>query len=137
MALASEILARAYEDSNGPYPELDNRDVVAQFQTLDEELSLLLTLRGLNSADKALAEGQSVILIFSGLHELETVAYRDSTGALNAIYELEKQYPDRDVVLVKAHTSAEVRLAFKNYFSDAKDFIQFVEDGCTILSHVP
>jgi putative GTP pyrophosphokinase len=42
--------------------------------------------------------------------------------------------PDRDIVLVRADTSEDVRLAFKNYFSDARDFIGLVEDGCARLS---
>jgi hypothetical protein len=42
--------------------------------------------------------------------------------------------PDRDIVLVRADTSDEIRLAFKNYFSDARDFIRLVEDGCTKLA---
>jgi putative GTP pyrophosphokinase len=36
--------------------------------------------------------------------------------------------------LVKADTSEEVRFAFKNYFSDAQDFINLVESGCERLS---
>jgi hypothetical protein len=42
--------------------------------------------------------------------------------------------PDRDIVLVRADTSDEIRLAFKNYFSDARDFIRLVEIGCTKLA---
>lgn len=134
MALASEILARAFENSKGPFPNLDDREVVAQFLGLDKELGLLKTLRGLNAADKAVTERRNAILIFLGSGELEVKTYRDSTDALRALFELEKQFPDRDVVLVRADTSDEVRLAFKNYFSDARDFIRFVEDGCAKLS---
>jgi hypothetical protein len=47
---------------------------------------------------------------------------------------LERQHPEYDIVLVKADTSDEVRLAFKNYFSDARDFIKLVEEGCAKLS---
>jgi putative GTP pyrophosphokinase len=50
------------------------------------------------------------------------------------LFELEKQHPQYDIVQVRADTSDEVRLAFKNYFSDAHDFIGFVDDGCTMLS---
>ena len=42
--------------------------------------------------------------------------------------------PGHDIVLVRADSGEEVRLAFKNYFSDARDFIQLVENGCTELS---
>ena len=44
--------------------------------------------------------------------------------------------PGQDIVLVRADTSDEVRLAFKNYFSDARDFIRMIEDGCTKLTKV-
>ena len=49
------------------------------------------------------------------------------------MFDLERQFPDRDIVLVRADTSEDVRLAFKNYFSDAGDFIRPVEEGCTKL----
>ena len=42
--------------------------------------------------------------------------------------------PDRDIVLVRADTTEDVRLAFKNYFSDAQDFIQLIEKGCSKLT---
>lgn len=134
MALASEILARAHENAKGPFPELEDRQVVREFLALDAELSLLQTLRGLNAANKAVSENRNAILIFSSSSELEIRDFRDAPDALRALFELEKQFPDRDIVLVRADTSDEVRLAFKNYFSDARDFIRMVEDGCTKLS---
>ncbi|HLW07178.1 MAG TPA: hypothetical protein VKY45_06395, partial [Marinilabiliaceae bacterium] len=53
---------------------------------------------------------------------------------LRALFKLEKEVPHVDIVLVKADTSDEVRLAFKNYFSDARDFIELLEEGCQKLS---
>lgn len=134
MALASEILARAHEHAKGPFPRLDDRQVVREFLALDNELGLLQTLRGLNAAKKAVSENRNAILIVSGASELEIRSFRDAPDALRALFELEKQFPDRDIVLVRADTSEEVRLAFKNYFSDARDFIRMVESGCTKLS---
>ena len=134
MALASEILARAFEKSQGPFPDVDDRELVRRFVDLDHEIGLLRTLRGLNAADKAVTANRNAILIFSSAGELEVQTYRDATDALQALFELEKRHPDRDIVLVRADTSDEVRLAFKNYFSDARDFIRMVEDGCAKLS---
>ena len=134
MALASEILARAFERSKGSFPVLTDREVVRQFLVLDKQLALMKTLRGLNAADKVVSEKRNAILIFSGAHDLEIRTYRDSTDALRALFELEKELPDRDIVLVRADTSDEVRLAFRNYFSDARDFIRFIVDGCAKLS---
>jgi hypothetical protein len=136
MALASEILARAYEKSKGPFPELEDRDVVRRFLALDEELSLLNTLHGLNAANKSVTENRNTILIFSPHGDLEIRTFRDAPDALKSLFELEKQFPDRDIVLVRADTSDEVRLAFRNYFSDAQEFIRLVENGCAKLSGV-
>ena len=136
MALASEILARAFENMKGPFPSMENREVVERFLALDKELALLDTLRGLNAAEKSVKKQRNAILIFSSSQELEIRTYRDSTEALRALFELEKTMPERDIVLVRADTTADVRLAFKNYFSDARDFIQKVEDGCTKLLQV-
>ena len=58
----------------------------------------------------------------------------DAPEALRALFELEKQLPERDVVLVRADSSEDVRLAFRNYFSDAREFIKFIENGCEKLT---
>ncbi|MDU0458945.1 MAG: RelA/SpoT domain-containing protein [Geobacteraceae bacterium] len=134
MALASEILSRAYENETGPFPEINNLDIVKQFLELDQDLALLKMLKGLNAADKAVSGNKNAILIFSGTSELEVRTYRDAPEALRALFELEKEMPGYDIVLVRADSGEEVRLAFKNYFSDARDFIQLVENGCTKLS---
>ena len=135
MALASEILARGHEDSEGPFPELSNRALVRQFRAMDEDLGLLSTLRGLSAADSAFTTKRNAILIFSDVGELEVRTFRDATSALRTLFDLEKAATaGGDIVLVRADTSDEVRLAFRNYFSDAGDFISLVEDGCRRLS---
>ena len=134
MALASEILARAFESSKGPMPDLSDRKLVEFFLAMDKDLGLLKTLRGLNAADGAVSKKRNAILIFSPSGELGVREYRDATDALRALFLLEKQNPELDIVLVRADTSDEVRLAFKNYFSDAQDFISLINRGCETLS---
>lgn len=134
MALASEILARAYEKKTGPNPDKADTDVVQEFLAFDEELGLLNMLRGLNTASTEVSENRNSILIFHESSDLEVKTYRSATEALAALFELEKELPGTDIVLVKADTSEEVRFAFKNYFSDARDFISLVEVGCQKLS---
>jgi putative GTP pyrophosphokinase len=133
MALASEILARAHERLRGPFPELSDRDAVEQFIKIDEELALLQTLEGLNAANKEVSDKRNAILIFSESGALEVRAFRDATDAIRELFVLEKEMPDRDIVLVRADTSDDVRLAFRNYFSDATDFIRLVKSGCAKL----
>lgn len=134
MALASDILARAYEDSFGPYPEKRDSDVVREFLALEKDLNLLTMLRSLNAADTEVTTNRNAILIFSEEGELEVKSYRDAPSALRALFQLEKEFPGKDIVLVKADTSEEVRFAFKNYFSDAQDFIIRIETACEKLT---
>lgn len=135
MVLASEILARAFEESFSCCPELSNEELLQHFLDLDNELGLLNLLRGLNAADNEVTAKRNVILIFSEDAELEIKTYRDATDAIRALFELEKANPGKDIVLVRADTSDEVRIAFRNYFSDAKDFIRLIEQGCEKLSN--
>ncbi|MFH2067388.1 MAG: RelA/SpoT domain-containing protein [Pseudomonadota bacterium] len=134
MALTSEILSRSFESLKGPVPVISDVDLVKNFLKADEELGLLKMLRGLNSADTEISVNRNAILIFSESGSLEVKSYRDATEALRSLFELEKRLPSKDIVLVRADTSEDVRFAFKNYFSDAQDFIQMVEDGCQKLS---
>jgi putative GTP pyrophosphokinase len=134
MSLTSEILARAFENSRGPYPDKTNIELVKEFLHIDNELGLLNMLRGLNAADSTTTANRNMILIFSETGTLEVKTYRGATEALRALFEFEKAMPGKDIVLVKADTSEEVRFAFKNYFSDARDFIRLVENGCQKLS---
>jgi putative GTP pyrophosphokinase len=134
MSLASEVLARAYEGQKGPHPELSDRAVVARFLAAEKEIRLIETLRSLNAAHRDVSTNRNAILIFSGGKPLEVRTYRDATEALRELFTLEKELPDRDIVLVRADTSDQIRLAFRNYFSDARDFIRLVEGGCSRLA---
>lgn len=133
MALASEILARAYEDSTGPYPDLSSADLLSSFENLDDELNLIRTLTGLNTAETEATSNRNTILVFKPNGELDVFSYRDSTEALDDLFRLENENPDLDIVLVKADTSEEIRMAFKNYFSDAKDFVRLLTQAKKIL----
>jgi hypothetical protein len=117
----------------GPFPELDDQSVVKQFIGLDEELGLLNMLRGLNAAKASVSKNKNTILIFPESGKLQIHTFKNSTEALKRLFELEEQSDEHDIVLVKADTSDEVRFAFKNYFSDAQEFINLVEDGCSKL----
>lgn len=133
MALASEMLARAHEQQTGPFPSASDQEILNEFLLLDNQLHLMQTLRGLNSAKGGVTDKRNSILIFSKEGELEVRNFRDATDALRALFELEKHMPDRDIVLVRADTSEDVRLAFRNYFTDAREFVRLVDAACTKL----
>lgn len=134
MALASEIMARAHEGLNGPFPAKSDRDLLEEFLAIDKKLALLQTLRGLNQVKSEVSDKKNTILIFSDKGVLEVKSYRDAPDALRALFELEEQMPHNDIVLVRADSSKEVREAFRNYFSDAREFIRLIENACAKLS---
>ncbi|MCL1499909.1 RelA/SpoT domain-containing protein [Xanthomonas nasturtii] len=134
MAYASEILARAHEDSKGPFPGLSDRDVLEEFLKLDESLALMQTLRGLHQAKSEISDKKNSILIFSPEGKLTVKSYRDATDALRELFDLEKKMPENDIVLVRADSSEEVRTAFRNYFNDAREFVKLMDSGCARLN---
>lgn len=134
MALTSELLARAHEQQTGPFPTASDQDILDEFLSLDKELHLMQTLRGLNSAKGDVTDKRNSILIFSKEGALEVRSFRDATDALRELFELEKNMPEQDIVLVRADTSEDVRLAFRNYFTDAREFVRLVDVACTKLS---
>jgi ppGpp synthetase/RelA/SpoT-type nucleotidyltranferase len=143
LSLASEIIARSFEDGVSCHAELSDQELVDKFLEVDEELGLMRMLRALNSSKSEVSGKRNVILIFGEEGDgdpedrsptLETRSYRDATEALRALFVLEVENPHLDVVLVRASSSEDVRNAFRNYFSDATEFIRLIDDGCEKLA---
>lgn len=133
LALSSELLARAHEGLYGPLPHMADADVVGRFKDLDDDLSLLQTLRAVNQARGEITVHKNIILIWSEGGGLETLSFNDAGEAVRRLFDLENRYPDRDIVLVRASSTEAVRLAFRNYFSDAQEFIRLVDAACEKL----
>lgn len=134
MSLASDILARAHEGLKGSHAELSNEELIHQFNSLNSELRLTSTLSGLNESKSIASKHTNFILIFSPDGGLDVKTYPDATVAMRKLFEIEKNNPSHDVVLVKAATTDEVRFAFRNYFSDAKDFVNLLKTAIEKLS---
>jgi len=130
MAIASEIMTRHFEKMKGPHADLSNRELVRQFRSFDRELKLLRTLSNLNAVDTEITTKKNAILLISSEGKLEVRSFRDATTAIQMLFDLEEQHPSTDVVLVRAESSEEIRLAFKNYFSDARDFVAMINEAC-------
>ncbi|KLU04935.1 RelA/SpoT domain protein [Rhodopirellula islandica] len=133
MAFASELLARHFEDMTGPLPELSSQQVVSEFDKLDRELKLRQRLSNLQSIDSVITTKKNTILLISSGGALEVKSYRHATTAIQTLFDLEEERPDSDVVLVRGDSTDDIRLAFKNYFSDATDFISLINDAVNAL----
>lgn len=133
MAFASELLARHFEERKGAHPDLSDAEVVRHFRRYDRELGLLRTLGNLNAVDTEITTKKNTILLITSEGRLEVRSYTDATTAMQMLFDLEEKRPGVDVVLVRAETSEEIRLAFRNYFSDATDFVRMVNEACSSL----
>lgn len=134
MALSSEILARAHENSFGPFPNMSNKEVLSDFKQLNKELGLMNMLNKVNEQNIEIGKKKNTILIYNDNEELMIKTYRDSGDAIKALFRLEKEYPTYDIVLVKADQEEDIKMAFKNYFNDAKEFITLLNEGMKIIS---
>jgi putative GTP pyrophosphokinase len=132
MLYASEIIARAHEGLTSFLAKEPDADILRRFAELDDELGLLALLRGLNAVDGVVSTNRNVILIFGEV--LEVRSFPSANDAIRALFDLEKAYPVKDIVLVRADTSEDVRNAFRNYFSDAHEFIDLIEAGRRTLA---
>jgi hypothetical protein len=136
LSYASEMIARNVEQRKSSHAALNDEELVRLFLNLDSELGFMRLLRGLNAANNDIRGSKNVILIISEGTALQTKTFRDATDAIKALFDLEKANPGKDIVLVRADTSDEVRLAFRNYFTDATEFIYLIDQACQSLGSV-
>lgn len=134
MAYASEMIARVYEKLTGPLPNIKNKDLVNLFIKLDKELNLIRTLKGIEATNIVKSKNKNAILIFNNLNELKIKTYESAPEALRDLFKFEKELLGSDIVLVRADSNDEIRLAYKNYFSDAHDFLNMIKNSCKELS---
>lgn len=134
MSLASEVLARSFEGCPGPHQQLENSEVVELYEKLEAELNFRLTLTGLGVALKGEHgnKGPEFILFREGA-QLELLGFGTQHEALDKLFELENERPGADVVYVPGTTTDEIRSAYKNYYDDARDFLNWVAEGTEYL----
>jgi putative GTP pyrophosphokinase len=140
MALASEMFARTFENTVGPRPALPNAEVARRFFKLDAELGLLLRLKALQVADRSKGtSNRHFILMRGGAWNayLSVSNYATDDAAKSELFRLEVAYPDADVVYVTGETSDAIRLAYKNYFDDAVEFLDKVARSSRHLGILP
>jgi putative GTP pyrophosphokinase len=135
LSLASEMIARAFEGCPGPLPDLSPEAILSEFYQLDGELSFLDMLRALEATNQEFESNRTnIILIFSEDYPLEIRTYRGAFEAMTDLFKLESETlgPERDIVLVRGNQK-NVRDAFRNYFTDATDFVAYVDHALMSL----
>lgn len=141
--LASEIIARGFEKSYSCEPEVANKDLVKEFDEIENRIKLLQRLKSIktiNFAITSVANLKRKNLILQTTHKegagIRIYSYDSLSLATKKYFELEKSAtPDEDIVLVRAETHDSIRQAFKNYFSDTGDFTSLIENGIERLKN--
>lgn len=126
--LASEMLARVHEQHKSCISELTDKQVAEEFEALDAEIGVTTMLINL-VAHKWLddeAKSKHVILQLPKTERLQLHSFDLELEAASALLELEKRFPNDDIVLVGADTVAEVMSAFRNYFRDVGEFLRLM-----------
>ncbi len=139
--LASEILARAHENRRSCCGNLTKSELREEFISADKKLGLLLTLDRLrNTSDKSKSFRKNTLLIFKFEAEnesdrLEVRTFDNVNRAIEEYDALEKKLGTKaDIVLVHGDTEENIRDAFRNYFSDARAFVDLMQEGFKILA---
>lgn len=139
--LASELIARSFEDQTSCCGELTNKDLVREFLSVDRDIRLLDAFRGLQANSGVIASTENAILIIHSdadgkLQNLEVRTFPSMSSAISQYEELEREYAETnaDIVLVRSGSSEGIREAFRNYFSDVNDFVSLVTKACECLS---
>ncbi len=138
--LASEVIARTAEDSFSCLAGMRNSALRNEFQDADRRLGLLNTFDNLRGASsRGLKFRRNTLLIFKfdvpeGEDSLELRAYENVNRAIEVYDELERRFgKEADIVLVRGESEENIRDAFRNYFSDARAFVDLVREGIANL----
>jgi ppGpp synthetase/RelA/SpoT-type nucleotidyltranferase len=138
--LASDILSRAHEGMPGFCADLGSSEILGEFDRLESKTRVISRLRGLTSSEFVQsAKGSRYFILvnyLSGPEEgkSQAFAFKSADFALMKYSELESDlFSKADIVLVRAREQDAIKLAYTNYFSDASQFLDYLERGRDIL----
>jgi len=131
--VASELLARRFEGLGACLPHMEDGELVDEFTALEQSHGMLSTLAGIQPNDENFPDERNTLLIYNDeTGETEVLTFSIFRDAVREYFRLERETPDEiDVVLVAADDQESVRFGFKNYFSDARDFVDLMREACT------
>lgn len=139
--VCSEIIARTQEQSRSCLESLSDKDLLEEFRKIEADTHMLDILSKTNRMtsnvqDKFFKKRLNTIMIFpfEGEAFLRVQGYKDTRAALEKYEQLEEENEGKaDIVLVRAEDSNAMMKVFQNYFTDARDFVKYVNSGVKSL----
>ena len=131
--ISSELLARKFEDRLGFLMTEQTSNLIDEFNSLEDTHGMLKTLRGIQPSQTAFDPSKHTILIFDEKTDnIEVLTFSDFRLAIAEYFRLEREKIEKtDIVLVAADDPDSVRFGFRNYFSDARDFVRLMDQICS------
>lgn len=123
--LASEYLARTQENVKGALADITDEELIEELRELESETHIIRSLRTAHKQKVIVPKSRNIVLHFSS-DTLNASGFRSSSLALLKRAELEKDFPQDDVVYVRGSSSDHISSAFRNYFRDAKIFVKLM-----------
>jgi ppGpp synthetase/RelA/SpoT-type nucleotidyltranferase len=134
--LASEMLARAHEKMPPLASNLANHELVDEFDKLNAEVNvtgMLLDLAIHGWVGNQMESDHIILQIGNKDKALKLHQFDLELEAQARLLELEKEFPEDDIVLVGARSVEEVTSAFRNYFTDVTEFMSLIFRAREIL----
>ncbi len=122
--LASEYLAREHEGEHGFLPTLPRHEIVDELFDIESRLHILTKLRQAHKKID-LPKSRNILLHFTG-EKLIAKGFRSSGLALGHLAKMEAEWPEHDIVYVRADNPRELQSAFRNYFRNSIEFIRLM-----------
>jgi putative GTP pyrophosphokinase len=137
----SEIFARVFEGEASCFPDMSSDELIDRYYEYETRTHLLELFSQLKRSDEGIDPARSSILIFYRPTEendfeerLEVKSYDSVNAAIDAYNKLEEELAEvADIVLVGSRSGESIKSAYRNYFSDAEEFIWLVQEGRATL----
>lgn len=129
--LASEILARHYEQRQSCLSHLTIDQIRREIRQIERKIGVLRLLEGIHVSVEQLKDARNLILRMGPQGILTVYGFSKTKTALVRYFQLEEEDGDDDIVFVRGDTNDGIRSAFRNYFSDARDFTALMRDALT------
>jgi hypothetical protein len=139
--LVSEIFSRVFEGEFSCFPDMGNDELLDKYMEYEGRTHILNLFSQLKRSDGGIDPTRSSILIFYYPNELndfeerlEVRSYESVNTAIQDYNRLELELAHvADIVLVGSRSGESIKSAYRNYFSDAEEFIQLLGEGVALL----
>jgi hypothetical protein len=127
-SLASEMLARTHEGVPPHQSDLGNKELLAEFESVNAEINVMEMLLDLVIQDWIgdRAEADHIIFHITEKDGFKLYQFDLELEASTRLLELEKEFPEDNIVLVGAQSVEELQSAFRNYFNDVNEFMRLM-----------